>query len=565
MMSLNNPGRDIADARSREAADARTSEVADAWGSEVAEVDVLGHPCLSFVKRRRHLADLLIDGRRFGAREYLVQGGRRMSFDEHEAAVRRAAALLRQRGARPGDRIMLLGANAVEWVAGYWAILETGAIVVLGNAWWSQAELAHALRKVTPSLVLADATRARSLPDGQERLTFAELTAAISAGGPPPVAERPLAREDDPAVILFTSGTTGLPKGAVLSHRGILATLQSLALLTRRLPRAGADLPAPSRSLLSIPLFHVGGLQQIITPMLSGGTLVFTEGRFDPGRVVDLLDREQVAVWSTVPTMVSRVMDWMEETGHPGLAGLRTVGLGGSPVGMRLRRQVPRWFPNASSGLAITYGLSEGGGVLVTAVGQELLNRPGAVGRPLKVVTVRIDQPDEQGCGEILVRSPSVMLGYWPDPEQPDDHGPITADRWLRTGDIGRVDHDGYLYVTDRSKDIVIRGGENIATPNVENRLMEHPAVREVAVIGLPHQHLGEEVAAVVVLAEGDPTGPAELAAFAAQELAYFEVPTQWQVRYETLPQNATGKVLKRQLRDEWLARRSGTLPVTSG
>jgi long-chain acyl-CoA synthetase len=540
-------------------------DVADAWGSEVAEVEVLGHPCLSFVKRRRHLADLLIDGRRFGAREYIVQGERRVSFDQHEAAVRRAAGLLRESGVRRGERVMLLGANSVEWVVGYWAILAANAIVVLGNAWWSQVELAHALRNVSPGLVLADVTRANSLPDDQARLTFTDLAAALSAQGPVPAVERAPADEDDPAVVLFTSGTTGLPKGAVLSHRGILATLQSLALLTRRLPRPGAEPPPPSRSLLSIPLFHVGGLQQIITPMVGGGTLVFTEGRFDPGRVVGLLDQEQVAVWSTVPTMVSRVMDWMEETGHPGLSAVRTVGLGGSPVGMQLRHKVPRWFPNASGGVAVTYGLSEGGGVLVTAAGREVLNRPGAVGKPLKVVALRIDDPDEQGCGEILVRSPSVMLGYWPDPEQPDDAGPITTDRWLHTGDIGRIDEDGYLYVTDRSKDIVIRGGENIATPNVENRLMEHPAVREVAVIGLPHEYLGEEVAAVVVLAEGVQAGPDELAAFAAEQLAYFEVPTQWQIQYQALPQNATGKILKRQLRDQWLARRAGPAPVARG
>ena len=539
------------------------SDVDDAWGSEIAEVEVLGHPCLSFVKRRRHLADLLIDGRRFGAREYIVQGERRVSFEGHQTAARRAVGLLRERGVRPGDRVMLFGANSVEWVVGYWAILETGAIAVLGNAWWSQVEIRHALGTVAPSLVLADASRARLLPDSQPCLAFADLGAAISADGPPPLIERPPANEDDPAVVLFTSGTTGLPKGAVLSHRGIVATLQSLALLTRRLPVAGAELPPPSRSLLSIPLFHVGGLQQIITPMLGGGTLVFTEGRFDPERVVDLLDREQVAVWSTVPTMVSRVMDWMEENGHPGLERVRTVGLGGSPVGMQLRRRVPRWFPSASRGLSVTYGLSEGGGVLVTAVGKELLSRPGAVGRPLKVVTLRIDEPDEEGRGEIVVRSPSVMLGYWPDPDHPHDASPITPDRWLRTGDIGRLDEDGYLYVTDRSKDVVIRGGENIATPNVENRLMEHPGVREVAVIGLPHEHLGEEVAAVVVLAEGDRTGPDELAAFAAENLAYFEVPTQWEIRYEALPQNASGKILKRQLRDEWLARRPGVEPVT--
>src|SRR5580658_3915920 len=175
------------------------SDVADAWGSEVAELEVLGHPCLSFVKRRRHLADLLIDGRRFGAREYIVQGERRLSFDQHEAAVRGAAALLRESGVRRGDRVMLLGANSAEWVVGYWAILAANAIVVLGNAWWSQAELAHALRQVSPSLVLADAARAKSLPDGQARLAFADLATALSAQGPVPAVERAPVDEDDPA------------------------------------------------------------------------------------------------------------------------------------------------------------------------------------------------------------------------------------------------------------------------------------------------------------------------------------------------------------------------------
>jgi long-chain acyl-CoA synthetase len=534
------------------------SAVADSaasWGTDVLETNVLGYPCVSYTRRRHRISELLYDGRRFPDRDYLVQGDRRLTFAEHESHVAAAAALLRSRGLRKGDRVLIYGANSIEWVVTFWAILECGGVVVLGNAWWSAAELGHALDVVEPALVVTDDSRAESVPAATAHVGFGEIAAALVE----PRSSEPVSRndlhEDDPAIILFTSGTTGLPKGAVLSHRGILATLQSLAELTRRLPADDGALPAPSTALLSIPLFHIGGLQQVITPMLAGGSLVFTEGRFDPARVVDLMEREAVTVWSTVPTMVSRVMDHLADTRHPGLTSVRTVGLGGSPVGQQLRNRVPEFFPNASKGLAVTYGLSEAGGVLVTGNGPELLARPGAVGKALKVVTLRIDEPDHDGVGEIVVRSPSVMLGYW-DSKAPDgvDPGPVSSDRWLHTGDVGWVDADGFLYVTDRSKDVVIRGGENIATPHVENRLLEHPGVREAAVFGLPHEHLGEEVAAVVVLAPGAEVTAENLASFAAEQLAYFEVPTRWRLRREPLPQNATGKVVKRMLREEWLA-----------
>lgn len=357
--------------------------------------------------------------------------------------------------------------------------------------------------------------------------------------------------------MLFTSGTTGPPKGAVLSHRGIIATLQSLAIVTKRLTSEGGT-PAPaSRSLLSLPLFHIGGLQQIITPMLAGGTLVFSERKFDPARIVRLIEQEHIAVWSSVPTMVGRVIDHLAASALGPLAGLRTVGLGGSPVPEALRRAVTEWFPNAARGPAVTYGLSEAGGVVTTGIGEALQTRPGCVGKPLPCTTVRIADPDGGGVGEVLVRSPSVMLGYWDRDvaSRIAAAGPVDADRWLSTGDIGKVDSDGYLYILDRSKDIVIRGGENIATPHVENRLLEHPAVREAVVIGLPHDELGEELAAVVLTHRGAEVTEQDLGAFCKETLAYFEVPTSWWFRDDELPQNETGKILKRAVQKQWLAR----------
>jgi steroid-24-oyl-CoA synthetase len=527
-----------------------------AWGHEVVTDDVLGHPCLVFERRRHRLAELLVDGRRFVDRDYLVQGSRRLSFGAHERAVSRAVGVLAERGVRPGDRVMVFGANAVEWVIGFWAILAAGGVVVLGNAWWSQAEVEHALGVAEPRFAIVDDRRRRMVAARVATIGYADLSPTVRTGDDH-VCPLDCVAEDDPAVVLFTSGTSGLPKGAVLSHRGLISTLQSLMVVTRRLPAPGAPLSEPTTALLSLPLFHVGGLQQVITPMIGGGGVVFTEGRFDPAEVVRLLEAEQVRTWSAVPTMVTRVLDHLEATGHPGVRCVRTVGLGGSPVPQHLRERVRVGFPNSARGVAVTYGLSEACGVLATGAGDEILRRVGTVGRPLPVTTIRIDDPDENGCGEIVVRSPSVMLAYLAAPGAADD-GPVTGDRWLRTGDIGRLDDDGYLYVTDRSKDVVIRGGENIATPHVEGRLLAHPAVAEVAVVGLPHPVLGEELGAVVVLRQGAEGSSAELAAFAAAELAYFEVPTRWRLRREPLPQNTTGKVLKRIVRQQWIESADG-------
>ena len=532
------------------------------WGTEVVETMVLGYPCLTFAKRRKMVSELLYDARRFPQREYLIQGERRVTFDEHEQAVMQAAVVLEDRGLRPRSRVLLLGRNSAEWVISFWAVLYMGAIVVLGNAWWSEAELAHAIDTSAPDLILADENRIPQLAATPDRMSFAELVG--SGWATRKDAPMAIVGEDEPAIILFTSGTTGLPKGAVLSHHGILSTMHSIALRTRRLPAADGAAPPSSKALLTLPLFHIGGLQQVLNPMVTGGSLVFIEGRFDAETVVDLIEREQIRVWSAVPTMAARVSDYIDSSGRPPVTVLKTLGLGGAPVVNELRQRMVRTFPNAVRGLAVTYGLSEAGGVVTTGAGQEVRDRPGTVGRPLSTATVRIEDPDASGVGEVLVRSPSVMLGYWTGPDSTSPNGdtesPITPDRWLRTGDVGWLDKDGYLYITDRSKDIVIRGGENIATPHVENRLLEHPAVQEVAVVGLPHETLGEEVGAVVVLRDGMYAEARTLADFAREALAYFEVPTQWWFREGPLPQNTTGKVLKRQLRQEWLDRGGVTL-----
>ncbi len=526
------------------------------WGSEVEQTVVEGHPCLVYCHRRRSAGELLLDARRFTDRTYLVQGARRISFGQHEQAVRQVAHWLRDRGVGPGDRVLLFGANRPEWIVAFWATVSAGAVAVPGNAWWSPAEVEHALATAEPRVALVDERRRNLVPDGVEAFDFDELQPLVDDARPPAPdgqSETVLATvsEDDPAVILFTSGTTGAPKGATLSHRAVIANQQNLLSLTRRFP-PDIDPAGPlSVSLLTVPLFHIGGLQTVLTTLLTGGTLLFLEGRFDAGEVLRLIEEEQVTRWGCVPTMVARAID------HPDLdrrdtSSLRSITMGGSPVAPELVARARAAFPQARKGVGTAYGLSESGGVLTTGTGDDYAARPHSVGKALPVVELRIAGPDPGpyagGVGEILARSPQVMSGYWGLPDDPT----VDADGWLHTGDVGRIDADGHLYVLDRSKDVVIRGGENVASPHVEDRLLSHADVVEVAVIGLPHPDLGEEVAAVVVARPGAEPTVADLTAHAAAGLAHFEVPTRWWIRHEVLPLSSVGKVLKRELRATW-------------
>jgi long-chain acyl-CoA synthetase len=227
---------------------------------------------------------------------------------------------------------------------------------------------------------------------------------------------------------------------------------------------------------------------------------------------------------------------------------VRAISLGGAPVLPELVARIKSRFPNVERGVSQVYGLSEGGGTLTAASGRDLVERPGTAGRPLPIVELRIDDPDEDGTGEVTARTPTQMLGYWGQPSG----GVIDADGWVHTGDVGHIDAGGYLFITGRLKDLIIRGGENVAAPHVEDVLLKHPDVREVAVCGLPDPDLGEVVAAAIVVEAGAAVTAADLRAFAADHLAYFEVPSRWWLRTETLPANAVGKVDKHALASAW-------------
>ncbi len=526
----------------------RVSDAGFAWGDEIVESVVRGVPCRVYARTRTTLGDLLLDARRWGDRTAVVHGDRRLSFRRHETAIRATAAKLTKMGVKPGDRVLLLAPNSIEWVVLMWATFVAGGVAVLGNFWWSAAEVEQAIADTSPTLICVDEKRLSLLPSSDDAFLMQSVavTAADSAEAATPDVN---ISTDDPAVIVFTSGSTGRPKGAVLSHRNVISAQHSLLLRTNRLPSTIPDDQVPVVSLLTGPLFHLGGFGPLMTALLVGGSVIFLEGKFDSGQVLDLIERERVTLWGAVPTMVARVLTDASLTERD-TSSVRTVGLGGAPVPPELPARIRQAFPNASRGVSEMWGMTEASGLLTSAGGRAVLEHPGTSGKPIPVVELRILDPDADGAGEVIVKGPGVMLGYSNRPEE----NPIDEQGFLHTGDVGRLDEDGYLYLTGRSKDVIIRGGENISCSHVEECLATHPDVLEVAVVPVPHAELGEEVGAVVQVRPESTVTVADLRSHAARTLAYFEVPSRWRRTEHPLPTTPFGKIDKKQIRANWAA-----------
>lgn len=524
-----------------------------AWGEEPTRGETGGIPFLLYEPRRTRLPQLLDEAARWGDRPHLIQGDRELSFADVLAAVDAVAAELAARGVTAGDRVLILAVNSPEWIVSLWAGLSIGAIVAPGNGWWSEEEVVHALELTTPALVIGDAKRLAKVPEGVAVIDVDELRpivdGAVARGGAPAgatVPERVVdGDENDPALLVFTAGTTGLPKAATLAHRSWIATMHQSLAVSGRLPQQIDDDAPGFVSLLTGPLFHIGGLQALGLALIGGGTLVFLEGRFDPAQVLEVIEKHRVEVWGAIPTMTIRVLE------HPSLpdrdvSSMRSIPLGGAPVSPELLERLQTAFPNTRRRVNNVYGMTETSGTLARASTKTIEEHPGTTGFPLPLVDLVIDAPDADGVGEILARTPGQMLGYWRDPEA--TAATIDADGFVHSGDLGKL-VDGRLYVTGRAKDVVIRGGENIAAPHVEAALHQHPDVADVAVVGLPHPDLGEEVAAAVLLRPGATATAEQLGAWAGERIASFAVPTRWWFSDEPLPMTDAGKADKKRLR----------------
>ena len=544
---------------------------------ELIEAEVLGERHEVFAQRMTSLRELLASAEKFAEREFLVLDDQRLTFGETRNQVNSVAKALQEDfNIQPGDRVAILSANCPEWAVTFFAAVSIGAIVSAFNGWWTPAEIEYGLTHSQPKLLLGDTNRLKRLDEIDHDvpvINFDQQFQSLLRHAPDaPEPTHPI-DEDDPCVILYTSGTTGRPKGALISHRALIGFIQTTlcnatirgmaeAALARELnpdqgdPPAAPSPPPQSVVLGTSPLFHVSGLHAgILLNLATGGKLVYRRGRFDPEDVLRLIEAEKITSFSAIGSMGSRVAR------HPNFqkydtSSITQIGSGGSPTSPALQDLLRASFPTAAHSMGTGYGSSESTAVICTIGGTEYLTRPESCGRvgvgmEIEIRDAETDQPLPVGQeGVIHCRSAYTMLEYWQNPEA--TAATIKAGRWLDTGDIGKLDADGYLFINSRARDMILHNAENIYPIEIEYRLDAHPQVEESAVLGVDHPETGQEVKAVVVPLEGADINPAsfeqELAEWCAETLAGYKVPTLWEVRHERLPRNAAGKLLKTDL-----------------
>jgi long-chain acyl-CoA synthetase len=541
---------------------------------EIVVEDVCGVPTQVYKQRMRSMRELMNQNALRTDVAWLVQGERRYTFGEHDAAARVIAQRLGELGVQRGDRVALVSANNPEWVLTFWACAILGAVLVPLNAWWKAEELEFGLQDSGSKVCIADERRMALIRPRLTELRDLEHCFVIGEEADAPVRpfrelmpsgdvtdapmpEHPI-EEDDLLAILYTSGTTGQPKGATVSQRQAIANLQNIicsgfvsAMLGDAPPEASSGLQ--SAALLVVPLFHVTGcLATMVLNYATGGKLVLMPpGTFDPDRAMEVIEREKVTAIGGVPTIMWRIGE-SPNLGKYDLTSVKRASYGGAPAAPELVERIEQAFPNLRKTLTTAYGLTETASVATAIGGEDYFAHPGSVGRAVPTVELRI--VDEAGNetkpgvkGEVWLKGPTVMAqGYW---RRPDANAASFTDGWFHTGDIGYVDENGYLYLVDRAKDMIIRGGENVYCVEVENVLFDHPDVIDAAVVGVPHKELGEEVKAVVQLKPGSTATEDDIRDFCREHLADFKVPAYVEIRGEPLPRNPAGKVLKQALR----------------
>jgi long-chain acyl-CoA synthetase len=582
-------------------AEATASLTAPGQMFEMEELTIRGIPTRTWKSAPATLRAVLELSALHGDKDFLVYEDERVSFAEHFAiAASLGHALAERFGIAKGDRVAIAMRNLPEWIMAFWASISVGAVVVPINAWWTGPELTYALFDSGSSVVFVDEERegrirphlgelpnlravivtseehletgGRRTPTGSvvEReglepmpvVPFAEAVGTLAESATLPPAD---IDPDDDATIFYTSGTTGRPKGAVGTHRNSASNLMNLFFVAtvgsaRRSGGVDTEPGTQNANLLSVPLFHATGCHAtLVTNTAAGGKLVMMH-HFNPERALELIERERVTIFGGVPTMVMQVID-SPDFAKRDVTSVKSISYGGAPCPPDLVRRITEHFPAGSPGNG--YGLTETSAMTTMNNGNDYIRKPTSVGPPSPVCDVAVvpedyeaEEPpvdqsvDPERTGELWIKGPNVVRGYW---NRPEETRAAFSQGWLHTGDVARIDEEGFVHIVDRAKDMIIRGGENVYCVEVEAALFEHPSVADCAVIGVPHPVLGEEVGAVVVLRPGEDVGADELGRFVKERLAAFSVPTRFWFRAEPLPRNPAGKALKRELRTELL------------
>lgn len=539
---------------------------------EMETVIIRGRPTRTWKNAPPTLQHVFALGRTHGERIFLVHEGERVSFEAFARASITLAAHMQALGITPGDRVAIVMRNLPEWPVAFYAAALVGAIITPLNAWWTGPELEYGLADSGAKLMIADSERferiAPHLPTLPllehclvTRLLAPDETSLESIIGPPeswaalpdlPTPAPFLSPEDD-ATIFYTSGTTGRSKGALGTHRNICSNIMaSASSAARSFLRRGEMPPVPDpagpqkSALLSVPFFHATGSHAVLNPALFAGMKLVMQRRFDAGDALRLIEAERITTAGGVPTIAWQLLTHPDRDKYD-LSSLEGISYGGAPSAPELVRQIGKAGPAPGNG----WGMTETSATFSQHSAEDYLNRPESAGPPVAACEAQVR--DTEGnvlppdtVGELFGFGPNIVKGYWNKPEATADTFP---DGWVKTGDLARIDSEGFITIVDRAKDMLIRGGENIYCVEVEATLCEHPALMDAALVGKPHQMLGEEPVAFVSVKPGMTTDSETLRAFVRERLAGFKVPVEIHIHTEPLPRNANGKIVKTELK----------------
>ena len=542
---------------------------------EIETIEVRGHPMRTYKNAPPTLRDVWLSSAQFADRDYLVYGDERLTYAQAHERVNATAKWLIDQGVGVGDRVAISMRNYPEWLQAYWATTTIGAVVVGMNAWWTGPEMVYGLDDAAPKVLILDSERLTRLADHTESVANISLVGVrMSAdevaqtglnitpwddviANPAEVPNISVDPDAD-ACIFYTSGTTGRPKGAQLTQRGCVHNIMSMMFAGALLRQIGVnqglvdpeEVPPPSAALVTTPLFHVTANNCVAHGTTLGGGKLVHMYRWDAGEALSLIEQEKITAMTGVPVMAREVIS------HPDFAttdtsSLVSLGGGGAQLQPDLVGKIDKTVANAKPSTG--YGMTETCGIITSIGGDFFVDKPESAGPAMPCYETKVVDTDGNTlpngeAGELWVRGAQVIRGYINREEATAES---IQEGWLRTGDVAKKDEDDFIYIVDRIKDMVLRGGENIYCAEVESALFEHAGVAECSVFGVPDDRLGEEVGVAVYIQEGHNLDAQALRNHCKPIIAAHKIPRFIWFMTDPLPRNASGKFLKRELREQ--------------